>query len=158
MRKSLFLFAMSLIVISYSYCQKESISDWTNLIRANSCDEAKKLCTGFVDSPDAVEKAEAQKCLANVALCGHDIVQLQGDDAGGGTMMGGYTPDAVDEALVHLNLGIKLAPQDLSIHMGRLHILEVSGRHLGMVKALDESCGIYKGKDALDAWMAYLLS
>jgi tetratricopeptide (TPR) repeat protein len=24
-----------------------------------------------------------------------------------------------------------------------------------MVKALDESCDIYKGKDALDAWMAY---
>ena len=80
---------------------------------------------------------------------------MQGENSGGGTIAGGFTPEAVDEALQHLNIGIKLAPQDLSIHMGRLHILEVAVRYSDMVKALDESCGIYKGKDALDAWMAY---
>jgi tetratricopeptide (TPR) repeat protein len=64
-------------------------------------------------------------------------------------------PEAVDEALVHLILGIKLAPQDLTIHMGRLHILEVSGRYDEMVKALDESCTTYTGKDVPDAWLAY---
>ncbi|MGA2831587.1 MAG: tetratricopeptide repeat protein [Terracidiphilus sp.] len=125
------------------------------LIRANNCVEAKRLCTSFVDSSKTDERAEAQKCLANVSLCGHDIIQLQGDDAGGGTMAGGFTPEAVDEALKHLDLGIKLAPQDLSIHQGRLHILEVAARYSDMVKALDESCDIYKGKDAFDAWMAY---
>ncbi len=155
MRKPLIFISIFIFVSSYCYCQTKSISDWTKLIRANNCVEAKQLCTSFVDSSKTIEKAEAQKCLANVALCGHDIIQLQGDDAGGGTMGGGFTPEAVDEALVHLNLGIKLAPQDLSIHMGRLHILEVAVRYSDMIKALDESCEIYKGKDALDAWMAY---
>jgi tetratricopeptide (TPR) repeat protein len=155
MRKLIYLFAIFLSVSLHSNCQKKSISDWTKLIDANKCEEANRLCTAFVDSPITVEKAEAQKCLANVALCGHDIIQLQGDDAGGGSIGGGFTPEAVDEALKHLNLGIKLAPQDLSIHMGRLHVLEVATRYSDMVKALDESCYIYKGKNALDAWMAY---
>jgi tetratricopeptide (TPR) repeat protein len=155
MRKPLFLFAFVLLISSHSYCQTENISNWTKLIDANKCDEANRLCTAFVDSIIKIEKAEAQKCLANVALCGHSIIQLQGDDAGGGTLGGGFTPEAVDEALVHLNLGIKIAPQDLSIHMGRLHILEVAVRYSDMVKALDESCDIYEGRDALDAWMAY---
>jgi len=155
MRKSLFLFTIVLSVSLYGNCQKQSIFDWAKLIKANKCEEANRLCLAFVDSPITVEKAEAQKCFANVALCGHGIIQLQRDDAGGGTLGEGFQPDAIDEALKHLDLGIKVAPQDLSIHQGRLHILEVSARYSEMVKALDESCDIYKGKDALDAWMAY---
>lgn len=80
---------------------------------------------------------------------------LQGDDAGGGTLGGSFKPEAVDEALIHLNLGIKLAPQDLSIHQGRLHILEVSGQYSEMSNALAESCTIYRGERAPDAWLAY---
>jgi len=83
------------------------------------------------------------------------MVLLQGDDVGGGTLSGGYKPEAVDDAIVHLNAGLKLAPQDLSIHQGRLHVLEASGRYSDMITALDESCMIYKGADALQAWLAY---
>ena len=154
MRKPLLLFVI-LSTSLFGYCQSANLADWTKFCSANQCEDAKKLCTPFADSPDVADRVEAQKCLANVALCGHDIIQLQGDDAGGGTIGGGYQPEAVDEALKHLNIDIKLAPQDLSIHMGRLHVLEVAVRYSDMVKALDESCDIYKGKDALDAWMAY---
>jgi tetratricopeptide (TPR) repeat protein len=155
MRQTISFLALIVSISLVSYGQSAKLSDWTKLCSANQCEEAKRLCTPFVDSPRTDEKAEAQKCLANVSLCGHDIIQLQGDDAGGGTMAGGFAPEAVDEALKHLNIGIKLAPQDLSIHMGRLHILEVAVRYSDMVKALDESCDTYKGKDAFDAWMAY---
>jgi tetratricopeptide (TPR) repeat protein len=155
MRKPLFVFAFILSISLQGNCQTDNIFDWPKLIRANNCVEANRLCTAFVDSPKTVERAEAQKCLSNVVLCGHDIVQLQGDDAGGGTMSGGFTPEAVDAALVHLNKGIELAPQDLSIHQGRLHILEVAVRYSDMVKALDESCTIYKGSEAPDVWLAY---
>ena len=155
MRKPLFLFALFASISLLGYSQSAKLADWTKLCTSNQCEEAKKLCTPYVDSADVAEKVEAQKCLANVALCGHGIVQLQGDDAGGGTIGEGYQPEAVEEALKHLNIGIKLATQDLSIHMGRLHVLEVAVRYSDMVKALDESCDIYKGKDALDAWMAY---
>ena len=154
MRKLLLLFVI-LSTSLFGFCQSENLADWTKFCSANQCEDAKKLCTPFADSPNVADRVEAQKCLANVALCGHSIIQLQGDDASGGSIGGGFTPEAVDEALAHLNLGIKIAPQDLSIHMVRLHILEVAVRYSDMVKALDESCDIYKGKDALDAWMAY---
>ncbi len=135
--------------------QTGNLSDWPKLLDKKDTKAAQALCAGFVDSKDIAQQVEAQKCLANVALCGNDVILLEGDDAGGGSIRGGYKPEAVDEALVHLNLGLKLAPQDLTIHMGRLHILEASGRYSDMVKALDESSSIYKGKEAPDAWLAY---
>jgi tetratricopeptide (TPR) repeat protein len=140
--------------------QAQQLSDWQKLIgkkdcRQADCDQARKLCESYIDSKNLSEQVEAQKCLANVALCGKDIISLEGDDAGGGNIHGGFQPEAVDEALAHLKKGIQLAPQDLSIHQGRLHILEVSTSYDQMIQALDESCSIYAGKDALEAWLAY---
>jgi tetratricopeptide (TPR) repeat protein len=155
MRKSLFLFTIVLLVSLHSNCQKQSIFDWTKLIKANKCEEANRLCLAFVDSPITVEKAEAQKCFANVSLCENEVFKLRGDGATGEALESSYSEEGINEALKHLNLGIKLAPQDLSIHQGRLHILEEAGRYSEMIKALDESCTIYKGNDALQAWLAY---
>lgn len=146
-----------LAFVSFSaYSQTAKISDWPHLIEANKRDAAQKLCSSFVDSPKINEKVEAQKCLANVALMGNDIVLLEGNDAGGGEIRSGYTKEAADAALAHLDIALKLAPQDLSIHQGRLHILEVAGRYSDMIKALDQSCTIYKGTNAVDAWLPYV--
>lgn len=135
--------------------QSGNLSDWPKLIKNNDAETARALCTSFEHSKVLAEQVEAEKCLANVALFGHSMMELEKGDAGGGTLRDSYAPEAVDQALIHLNLGIKLAPQDLSIHEGRLHVLEISGRYSEMVKALDESCTIYQGKDALEAWLAY---
>jgi tetratricopeptide (TPR) repeat protein len=140
----------------HSAAQSGNLSDWQKLLNdKKNPDAARVLCTSFEQSKVLAEQVEAEKCLANVALCGHGVMELEKDDAGGGTLRDSYAPEAVDEALMHLNLGIKLAPQDLSIHQGRLHVLEIAGRYSEMVKALDESCTIYQGKDALEAWLAY---
>ena len=146
-----------LLIAAVGQCraQEPAITDWPHMMDSKQCKTARKLCNQFVDSKDLSQRVEAQKCLANVALCEHETIILQGDDAGGGTIGSGYTPAAVDEALTHLNKGIELAPQDLSLHEGRLHILEVAGRYDDMVEALDESCNVYKGSDALQAWVAY---
>jgi tetratricopeptide (TPR) repeat protein len=140
-----------------AYSQSAKISDWPHLVDANKRDAAQKLCSSYVDSPKISEKVEAQKCLTNVALMGNDIVLLDGNNAGGGELRGSYTRDAVDAAIKHLDIAMELAPQDLSIHQGRLHILEVSGSYSDMVKALDQSCTIYKGADAVEAWLAYVV-
>jgi tetratricopeptide (TPR) repeat protein len=150
-------FPLLAIVCTPVFClaQSGNLSDWPNLMKKCDVKTAKPLCESYVNSKDIAQQAEAQKCLANVALCGNDLIQLEGDETGGGNIHGSFTPEAVDEALVHLNLGIQLAPQDISIHEGRLHLLEVSGRYSEMVEALDDSCSIYKGKDAPDVWLAY---
>jgi tetratricopeptide (TPR) repeat protein len=151
------LFVASAMFLCAASCtaQAGNLSDWPKLLDNKDTKAAKALCTAYAESKDLAQRVEAQKCLANVALWGSNVVLLEGDNAGGGTLRSSYIPEAVDEALVHLNLGLKLAPQDLSIHQGRLHVLEISGRYDEMVKALEESASIYKGNDALDAWMAY---
>lgn len=155
MHKPLFFVGILLVMALPTSAQQPKLADWTTLIDAGKCAEAKKLCSGFASSSEPNQKVESQKCLANVALCGNEVIELQGDDAGGGSLSGGYNPEAIDEALSHLNAALKLAPQDLSIHQGRLHILEISGRFSAMSKALDESCDLYKGVDAQTAWLAY---
>jgi tetratricopeptide (TPR) repeat protein len=135
--------------------QTGKLSDWPRLIKSGKCSAARSLCAAFTIKGTDGQRAEAQKCMANVAICGNDMMMLQGDDVGGGTISGSFKPEAIDEAIEHLNLGIKLTPQDLSIHQGRLHILEVSGRYSEMSKALADSCAIYKGKEVPDAWLAY---
>ncbi|MFP5234723.1 MAG: hypothetical protein ACLGSD_02380 [Acidobacteriota bacterium] len=135
--------------------QTAKLSDWPGLLDKKKVADAKALCDRYAVSKLISEQVEAQKCLANVALSGNDQMLIEKDDAGGGTLRDSYSPASVDQALQHLNLGIELAPQDLSIHQGRLHVLEMAGRYDDMVKALDESATTYKGQDALQAWLAY---
>lgn len=160
MKIGLSVFCFALYASSLLAQPSSGLSQWQTILgkkncRQEDCDKARALCTAYVNSKNHAEQVEAQKCLANVALCGNDIVYLEGNETGGGSLRGSYKPEAVDEALAHLNLGIQIAPQDLTIHMGRLHILEVSGRYEEMVKALDESCNLYHGKDIPNAWIAY---
>lgn len=156
MRAISIVLSFILLTVLSGYSQSTKLSDWTHLVDSGKRNAAEKLCSSYVDSPQIKEKVESQKCLANVALMSHGIVLLQGDDAGGGTLSGGYTKEAVDQSLIHLNLALKFAPQDLSIHEGRLHILEVSGRYSEMIKSIDQSCTIYKGADAVEAWLPYV--
>jgi tetratricopeptide (TPR) repeat protein len=104
---------------------------------------------------DLAKQISAEKCLANVALQRGQLLSVRGDEVGGGSFGAGYNTQAVDEALKHLNRGMSLAPQDISLHEGRLHVLEVSGRFDAMLKAMDESATIYTGPDAPDVWLAY---
>jgi tetratricopeptide (TPR) repeat protein len=98
---------------------------------------------------------EAEKCLANVELAGANVVRMEKNASGEVDMFDEYEPAAVDATLAHLNRALQLAPQDLSVHQGRLHVLEISRRYKEMATALDESCGIYEGKEVPAAWLDY---
>ena len=130
-------------------------TDWGKLLDQNKVAEATTLCTLESHSADVARRVDAEKCLANIALCGAEQLTLTGNGTGGGSLGTGYNPAAVDRAISHLDKGLKLAPQDLSLHQGRLHVLEVSGRFPQMVAALDDSATVYKGGDALPSWLAY---
>jgi tetratricopeptide (TPR) repeat protein len=128
---------------------------WETLIAQNKPDQASILCTSWTQSSDLHLQVEAQKCLANVALCKGARTTVNGNEVGGGTLGTGYTPEAVDEALKHLNQGIRLAPQDVTLHESRLHVLEVAQRYDDMDKALEDSIHTYKGPHVPDIWLAY---
>lgn len=149
-------FSCLVILIGSCLAQDGTADQWHKLIDSKNKDGARALCTSWLKSPDIHVATEAHKCLANVALLGNGVVSVQGNDVGGGYIGSSYTSQAVDEALLHLNEALKLSPQDLSVHEGRLHLLEVSTRYDQMAKALDESCRIYTGPDSLEDWLPYV--
>ncbi len=157
--KRLLLLVVLLVTAQAVFTQDQShnskIMGWMKLVQENDKAGAEKLCTPFLSSSSVFEKTEAHKCMANVVLMGSSGLYLEGDDAGGGMIRDAYVGKAVDEAIQHLDAGIALSPQDLSIHQGRLHILEMAGRYGEMVKAVDESANVYKGPDVPNAWLAY---
>ena len=136
--------------------QSSTSEDWKDLLQQGKCKKARALCSPWIHAPEIARQVEGRKCMANVALCENPGgIALTRNDAGGAEMGSEFTPQSVDEALMHLNVALKLAPQDVSIHKGRLHILEVSSRFSQMAVALDESCRIYKTKDGALEWLDY---
>lgn len=136
--------------------QTGNLSDWQKLLTGKKDPDATRtLCTPFENSKVVAEQVEAEKCLANVELWGADRVKTEKNAAGAVDIYDEWEPESVDAALKHLDSGLQLAPQDLSIHQGRLHILEISRRYNEMAKALDESCTLYHGKEVPDVWLSY---
>jgi tetratricopeptide (TPR) repeat protein len=150
------MFCLVVFGVGLSSAQESKPANWPSLLKDGKCEEARNLCTRWIASNETAKLVEAHKCLANVALCGdRAVVTLQGNDQGGGTLSSTYKPEAVEEALAQLDQAMKLAPQDLSIHHARLHLLEISSRFSDMVAALDESCSIYNGNEGAKAWLDY---
>jgi tetratricopeptide (TPR) repeat protein len=149
-------FSLFLLLSSISRAEEPAALTWQSLIDGKKCREAEALCSPWLASEDTARKVEARKCLANAALCGQDLVSIQGNDTGGGFLGPGYSNEAIDKALIHLSEGLKLAPQDLSIHQGRLHLLLISSRLPELAKALDESCRLYTDQDELEVWLPYV--
>ncbi len=132
-----------------------SPEDWMPLIRSGSHAEAKELCTGWLDDSAPSRRAEAHKCLANVSLSNAEEVRIEQIGPAELQLSDGFSESAVDAALAHLESALELAPQDLSIHQGRLHVLLTARRYEPAVAALRNSIETYRGEDALDAWLAY---
>jgi tetratricopeptide (TPR) repeat protein len=139
-----------------TFSAERRTQDWGKLLAQGKTSEVRSLCSKMINSPNPVEQVEGNKCLANVELSGKSLISLQKDDAGGGTLSSAYDSEAAEKAIKHLDAALKIAPEDLSIHQGRLHILEVQTRYSDMAKALEESATLYRGDNALDAWLAYI--
>jgi Flp pilus assembly protein TadD len=127
---------------------------WVALCDQHKMAELRPLCEPWLTAPNRLLVAEGHKCLANFELAGASTVRVEGDKSGG-VLGPGYAGPGVDAALAHLDAGIAASPDDLSIHQGRLHVLESSGHADRMSTALEQSLTVYKGPDALDAWLAY---
>jgi tetratricopeptide (TPR) repeat protein len=156
MRDGFFCVAIILGLWGLGWAQGPNAQQWHKMVDDQKCEEARRFCTELTNSGKVQDESEGHKCLANVALCKRDVVTLQATDDGGGVMSSGYMPEAVDESLEHLNAALKLTPQDISIHQGRLHMLEISQRFDEMAEALADTCVTYKGMEGADPWLAYI--
>src|SRR5262245_29109189 len=129
-------------------------AEWMPLIEKSDFAAARSRCESYLNASDTPSRAEAHKCLANIELAGATGLEIQGDRQGGfiGTS---YRAAPAHRAVEHLNQAVLLAPGDLGVHQGRLHVLMLAGLREELARALDESIRLYKGDDALAAWLAY---
>lgn len=131
--------------------QKDFAHQWEPLIEAGNVKDAGSLCRGWLKQrKDDAALAEAHKCLANVELAGAQSIQI-----GKESLAPGFAGPAVDRALAHLDEALKLAPQDLSIHQGRLHVLLRSGRFDELDRALEKSLSMRPPSSSLETWLPY---
>ena len=135
--------AITLVLVAAFQAQaggEDPGATWPPLIRAGNYAGAQTLCEGYLTSEDAHTKAEGHKCLANVVLA------QQRTPAG--------SADA-RKAVEHLDAALALAPQDLSVHQARLHILMAAQQWAEMEHTLEESIAVYRGPDPVSAWINY---
>ncbi len=125
---------------------------WRDLTRASKANEARALCTPWLAASSKPLAVEGHRCLAQVALI--DSYRLQ-DGKEEAILLGGYAGPGVDRAIDHLTKAIALAPDDLSIHLGRLHIAINSPRAADAPRLLTDSLDRYHGPDAIDDWVSY---
>jgi tetratricopeptide (TPR) repeat protein len=128
---------------------------WHPLTRTDKSAEARALCEPWLASPSSRLAAEGHKCMANVALIGSKKVHVEPGGKQGAFLGAAYAGPGVDQAIEHLNKAAALAPDDLSIHEGRLHVAINSQRNADAPKFLAETLQSYTGPDALGDWLSY---
>jgi tetratricopeptide (TPR) repeat protein len=128
-------------------------AEWPVLVQSRDFVAAKARCEEWLNLPSARARAEAHKCLANVE------VGLSSRQAEASRLEGKPGADqelaGIRRAVKHLDAAIDLAPDDQSIHQGRLHVLRMAGLMPEMTQALEDSIRRHPGVDWLPAWKAY---
>jgi Tetratricopeptide repeat len=128
---------------------------WHPLTRADKASEARALCEPWLASPSSRLAAEGHKCMANVALIGSKRVHVEPGGKQGAFLGAAYAGPGVDQAIDHLNKAMRLAPDDLSIHQGRLHVAINSQRSADAPQFLADTLQSYTGPDAIGEWLSY---
>lgn len=108
---------------------------------------AKATCEAWLKAVEGHTRAEGHKCLANVevGLAARAAGDAKADGRGGADQeLAGFR-----RAVKHLDAAIELAPGDLSIHQGRLHLLRMAGLMAEMTTALEDSIRRHPGSDWL---------
>lgn len=129
---------------------------WEQLVTDERYREAHTLCDAWLEHEDPVYRSAAHKCIANLVLLEGAPPVDDGRELGDG-IQSTYSPEAADSALYHLNVAMRLTPNDLSIHQGRIHILTLAGMHDQTPAALEESFEIYRGEHDPDDWLNFSL-
>jgi tetratricopeptide (TPR) repeat protein len=149
-----FLIGISLVLFGQSFAAE---LDWNKLLNEKRFDEARLSCREATTSSKVESQVEGYKCLANLVLDGNDAIVIERNDVGGGVLRSGYKNEQLDNSIAYLEKALKLKPDDLSLHRGRMHLLVTNSRIDQAKLALQNSLSTYSGseKNDLDIWLPY---
>jgi Flp pilus assembly protein TadD len=114
---------------------------------------AQSKCESWLRAAEPGTRAEAHKCLANVAV----LLALRQADSAWAEGKGGADHElaGLRVGVHHLDGAVELTPEDITIHQGRLSLLRMAGLMPEMANALEDSIRRHPGADWLPFWKAY---
>lgn len=132
-----------------------SATDWQSFLRQGETDKSEAVCKKLLEQKSQADRVEGHKCMANTILYksrtgGQDMA----GQTGGAPHMG-WTREGADAAIEQLELAMRMATDDLSLHQMRLFILLRSGQAEKAPQALEDSLQRYTGKESFDPWLSF---
>jgi tetratricopeptide (TPR) repeat protein len=131
---------------------------WAPLIRTGDVEEARSLCTTWLERQEKGYRSEAHKCLANV-----EILYATSEPDLGTTLRPGASSlepridsGGVDVALEHYRQTLEIMPDDADAHLGRIDILILAGRYREANTALDETLSRFSSREMLAKWLSLI--
>ncbi len=129
---------------------------WVPLITTGLTDQARALCTGWLESSQLSLQVEGHKCLANVEISTSRL-PASGSLAPSATKLQPRNSRAgTDSALAHYQQAITLSPLEVDSHVGRMDVLILAERYDEANAALDETLSAFASRETLDNWFRLL--
>lgn len=130
-----------------------AFENWAPLVTTGKFEEARVLCTPWLEKQDHGYRTEAHKCLANVAIS-DDSLPVPPDDPRGNRPSGPRVgAEGVDLAIAHYDAAILLTPRDRDTHIGRADVMILGGRYDDAIQAVDVSLQEFSTRADLDAFL-----
>ena len=135
---------------------EDAYQRWAVLIATGLDDEARALCTTWLEHTDPGYRIEAHKCLANVEMAAGRLTGAVTLAPGASQLQPRNEPAAVEKALAHYDAAIAISPLERQAHMGRIDVLILSGRYRDANLALDETLTAFDSRRELEHWFKLL--
>jgi tetratricopeptide (TPR) repeat protein len=135
---------------------EEAYKRWAVLIATGLNDEARALCTTWLEHAEPGYRVEAHKCLANVEMAAGRLAAAATLTPGATQLQPRIEPSAVEKALSHYDAAIAISPLEPQAHMGRIDVLILSGRYRDANLALDETLTAFDSRRELEHWFKLL--
>ncbi|MCP4035879.1 MAG: tetratricopeptide repeat protein [bacterium] len=142
--------------IDRKHAAREAFDRWAPLVMSGAIEQARALCSTWLEGPDRGHHSEAHKCLANATIATSRATIRGLPEEAKGAVRSPVTRAGADAAIAHYDAAIATAPRDPDAHVGRVDILIVSGRYREANVALDESLGAFSSRALLDNWFNLL--
>jgi tetratricopeptide (TPR) repeat protein len=131
----------------------EAFARWVPLVTGGRFEEARVLCTPWIEKPDPGFRAEGHKCLANVTIADASLPTPESDPRGGRPRGPRVSAEGVDRAVAHYDAAILLVPGDRDSQIGRADVLILGGRFEEAKQSVEESLQQFPSRGDLDAFL-----
>lgn len=129
---------------------------WAVLVATNQTDEARGLCTTWLEDPNPSYRVEAHKCLANVVIAEGRLPHSRDLNPNATAYQPRIKAASVDEAVAHYEAVLVISPLEPDAHMGRMDVLILASRFRDANMALDETLTTFETRELLDRWFKLL--